>query len=62
MSDGDKEALAVLLRGLGIGLSFVMLAGFAVGYPLGAEVAGLVLVGLAVTCFAASSVVTRSRR
>lgn len=47
MSSEDKAGLVVLFRGLAVGLGFVWLFGFAIGYQ-GAEWVAWVLAGLAV--------------
>jgi hypothetical protein len=43
MSDGSREALAVMVRGLGLALGFVWVMGFALGYSTGSWVALVVL-------------------
>lgn len=48
MSSEDKAGLVVLFRGLAVGLGFVWLFGFAIGYQGWSWVACWVLAGLAV--------------
>jgi SNF family Na+-dependent transporter len=59
MSSEDKAGLVVLFRGLAVGLGFVWLFGFAVGYQGAGWVACYVLAGLAVGSLVVASRLNR---
>ena len=59
MSSEDKAGLVALFRGLAVGLWFVWLFGFAVGYQGWAWIACWVLAGLAVASLVVASRLNR---